>query len=96
MPSDKPYRVARPGRSPARRPPQRSGEPRLGARGLYPSTGGAGTAPDQAALLWMLNLSDGAHSLFDVAARSGLPFADVAHAADALVGAGLLEELSHD
>jgi aminopeptidase-like protein len=69
------------------------GEPRLGARGLYPSTGGAGTGPDQAALLWVLNLSDGAHSLFDVAARSGLPFAALAHAADALVGVGLLEEL---
>jgi aminopeptidase-like protein len=69
------------------------GEPRLGARGLYPSTGGAATGPDQAALLWVLNLSDGAHSLFDVAARSGLPFAALAHAADSLVGAGLLEEL---
>ena len=63
------------------------------ARGLYPSTGGAGTGPDQAALLWVLNLSDGAHSLFDVAARSGLPFAALAHAAHSLVGAGLLEEL---
>ena len=69
------------------------GEPRLGARGLYPSTGGAGTGPDQAALLWVLNLSDGAHSLLDVVERSGLPFADVARAAEALVGAGLLEEL---
>jgi aminopeptidase-like protein len=45
------------------------------------------------ALLWVLNLSDGAHSLFEVAARSGLPFAAVAHAAEALVGVGLLEEL---
>ena len=69
------------------------GEPRLGARGLYPSTGGGGTGPDQAALLWVLNLSDGANSLFDVAARSGLPFAALARAADALVEVGLLEEL---
>jgi len=69
------------------------GEPRLGARGLYPATGGAGTAPEQAALLWVLNLSDGRHSLLDIATRSGLPFAAVAHAAQALVGVDLLEEL---
>jgi aminopeptidase-like protein len=41
----------------------------------------------------VLNLSDGAHSLFDVATRSGLSFSAVARAADALVGVGLLEEL---
>ena len=69
------------------------GEPRLGARGLYPATGGASTAPEQAALLWVLNQSDGAHSLLDIATRSGLPFESVARAAGALVDVDLLEEL---
>ena len=36
------------------------------------------------ALLWVLNLSDGRHSLLDVAERAGLPFAAVRAAADAL------------
>ena len=36
------------------------------------------------AMLWVLNLSDGEHSLLDVAERSGLPFDTVAAAADAL------------
>ena len=44
------------------------------------------------AMLWVLNLSDGGHSLLDVAGRSGLPFAVVADAADALCAAGLLTE----
>ena len=60
------------------------GEPQLGRRGLY--AGGA----EGAAVLWTLNLSDGDHTLLDVAWRSGLPFAAVRAAADRLVGAGLL------
>ena len=43
------------------------------------------------AMLWVLNLSDGEHSLLDVAERSGLPFDTVAAAADALHGAGLIK-----
>jgi aminopeptidase-like protein len=61
------------------------GEPQLGRRGLY---GGAGS--DRMALLWVLNLSDGAHSLFDIAQRADLPFAAIAAAAAALAQAGLL------
>ncbi len=38
------------------------------------------------ALLWVLNLSDGRHSLLDIADRAGMPFALVRHAADALRG----------
>lgn len=69
-------------------------EPQLGRRGLYRSIGGddAGRARELA-LLWVLNLADGRHSLLDVAERSGLPFAVVHEAADALLAAGLLEEL---
>jgi len=65
-------------------------EPRLGKRGLYRPTGG--TEPDafEHALLWVLNQSDGSHSLLDIAERSHLSFDAVAGAADALLEAGLL------
>jgi aminopeptidase-like protein len=46
----------------------------------------------EAALLWVLNLSDGRHTLLDIADRSGLPFAAVRAAATALVEADLLRE----
>lgn len=71
------------------------GEPQLGRRGLYGSVG-AGAPDDEElfnrAVLWTLNLSDGEHSLLDVAERAQLPFATVARAARALVAADLLEE----
>jgi aminopeptidase-like protein len=68
------------------------GEPRLGKRGLYRKTAGqGGAAPDEIALLWVLNQSDGGASLLDIAVRSGLPFAKIRAAADALIGVGLLE-----
>jgi aminopeptidase-like protein len=67
------------------------GEPQLGRRGLYRSTGGAVASPDdERALLWVLNLSDGDASLLDVAARSGLPYGVIARAAERLERAGLL------
>ena len=59
------------------------GEPQLGRRGLY-------SRHDQEALLWVLNLSDGNHSLFDIAERSGQPFEAIVSAADALADADLL------
>jgi len=68
------------------------GEPQLGRRGLYGSTGGhRDPGYDQMALLWVLNLADGRHSLLDMAERSGLPFAALRKAADALLKAELLE-----
>jgi len=69
------------------------GEPQLGRRGLYRAIGA--TMNRQAiemGLLWVLNLADGSHSLLDMAERSGLPFASLAQAADALAGVGLLVE----
>jgi aminopeptidase-like protein len=45
------------------------------------------------ALLWALNLADGHHSLLDMAERSGVPFAKIRAAADALVTAALLEPI---
>jgi aminopeptidase-like protein len=67
------------------------GEPQLGKRGLYGSVGGEShTAASQIAMLWVLNLSDGSHSLLDIAERSKLPLSDVRQAARMLEGAELL------
>jgi aminopeptidase-like protein len=69
------------------------GEPQLGRRGLYSPIGNQQVRQagyDQMSLLWVLNLSDGAHSLFDIAERSGQRFEALAAAAAALAEAGLL------
>jgi aminopeptidase-like protein len=59
---------------------------------LYDALGGrSDTKQAQMAMLWVLNLSDGEHSLLDVAERSGLPFDTVAGAAGALREAGLIK-----
>jgi aminopeptidase-like protein len=42
-------------------------------------------------LLWVLNLSDGQHSLLDIAERAGLAFEAVRDAATTLSEAGLLK-----
>ncbi len=69
-------------------------EPQLGKRDLYRQIGGGLEGRDrEIALLWVLNLSDGQHSLLDVADRAGMPFETIRLAADALLGAGLLEEV---
>jgi aminopeptidase-like protein len=67
------------------------GEPQLGRRGLYRALGGqTSVADEQMALLWVLNLSDGCHSLLDIAERAGLPFGLIRSAADALLATDLL------
>jgi aminopeptidase-like protein len=69
-------------------------EPQLGKRGLYGSIGGAADARlHQLALLWVLNLSDGDHTLLDIAEKSGLQFTLVWNAADALMKRNLLKEI---
>jgi aminopeptidase-like protein len=60
------------------------GEPQLGKRGLYRAMGGTSIPDLQFAMLWVLNLSDGQHSLLDVAERSGLRFESIRVAADLL------------
>jgi aminopeptidase-like protein len=67
-------------------------EPQLGKRGLYKLYGGMQTTEDdRMALLWVLNLSDGQHSLLDIADRSGLDFQIIAKAASALAQQQLLQ-----
>ena len=65
-------------------------EPQLGKRNLYRSTGGDAIGVEISARLWVLNLSDGEHSLLDIAERSGLPFSAISDAAEALSEGGLL------
>jgi aminopeptidase-like protein len=65
-------------------------EPQLGRRGLYQSIGSNAIDTDISARLWVLNLSDGEHSLLDVAERSGLPFSTVCDAAEVLCQKQLL------
>jgi aminopeptidase-like protein len=68
-------------------------EPQLGKRSLYRGTGGESIDVEINARLWVLNLSDGEHSLLDIAERSGLPFAAIHDAAELLSEHGLLAEI---
>jgi aminopeptidase-like protein len=66
-------------------------EPQLGKRGLYRLMGGdLETGFDQMSMLWVLNLSDGGHSLLDIAERAGYEFNMIKNAAKALRENGLL------
>lgn len=68
-------------------------EPQLGKRGLYSLRGGNNDAKAfQMALLWVLNLSDGEHSLFDIAIRSNTHFKTILEAAAELEKSGLLSK----
>jgi aminopeptidase-like protein len=67
------------------------GEPQLGKRGLY--RGVAGGSSTEAALLWVLNFSDGEGTLLDLADRSGLAYPAVREAAETLRAHGLLAEV---
>ncbi len=53
--------------------------------------GRVSSSTDELALLWVLNLSDGRHTLLEIANRSGLRFREIRAAADALIEAELLE-----
>lgn len=68
-------------------------EPQLGKRGLYGSIGGqTDRRINELAMLWVLNLSDGSHSLLDISERSDLEFGLVKNAADKLLQQSLLKE----
>ncbi len=58
-------------------------EPKLGDYGLYSTIGGRSAGEYQLALLWILNMSDGATSLLDIAERSSLPWGTLKEAASA-------------
>ena len=66
------------------------GEPQLGKRGIYPTTGGRSASDAVMAMLWTLGYSDGSTSLLDIARVADLSFTDIRAAATTLAGAGLL------
>ena len=69
-------------------------EPQLGRRGLYRAVAGQQEKQCQElVILWVLNLSDGRHSLLDIAERAAVPFHEVRLAAEALQTCGLLQEV---
>jgi aminopeptidase-like protein len=64
-------------------------EPQLGRRGIYRALSERqGDGSRELALLWVLNQSDGRHSLLDIAERSKLPFETIHDAARLLLDAG--------
>lgn len=68
-------------------------EPQLGKRGLYNKIGGTNESKiTQIAALWILNYSDGSHSLLDIVMKSKIPFGIVRNAADALLKCNLLRK----
>jgi aminopeptidase-like protein len=68
-------------------------EPQLGRRGLYRSIAGQqDKQSNELALLWVLNASDGHHTLLEIAERANLPFRTIQAAAEALLEVGLLKE----
>lgn len=70
------------------------GEPQLGRRGLYAAIGGDKESYAKSmAMLWVLNLSDGGHSLEDIAERAGVELRVIEATARLLEEAGLLKRL---
>jgi aminopeptidase-like protein len=66
-------------------------EPQLGKRDLYGAIGGdLNATAEKMAMLWILNLSDGAHSLLDIAEQANLPFKVICSIAKLLYKHGLL------
>jgi aminopeptidase-like protein len=69
-------------------------EPQLGKRGLYDKLGGQDNSKAlQLAMLWVLNLSDGKHTIMDISDRASLEFDLIKDAADALAEHELLKEI---
>jgi aminopeptidase-like protein len=69
------------------------GEPQLGRRGLYPKVSAGidtGGDIDPRPMLWVLNLADGAHTLLEMAERSGFAYTRLRAAALRLEEHGLL------
>ena len=69
------------------------GEPQLGRRGIYRAIGGQNAEMSELAMLWVLNLSDGNHSLLQISEKSDLPFPVILNAARILCEHELLKEM---
>lgn len=68
-------------------------EPQLGKRGLYSKISVYNQGGQrELAMFWVLNMSDGTHSILDIAIRSNIQYKDVKAVADELFKCGLLKE----
>ena len=61
-------------------------EPQLGKRGLYPTISKVTDA-----MMWILNYSDGKHTLFDILKKAQLPIGSFLEAKDVLIKNGILK-----
>lgn len=69
-------------------------EPQLGKRGIYTKIGAkTDSQAKQLAMLWVLNMSDGQHSLLDISNKSEIEFGTINEAANLLLENGLLEKI---
>jgi aminopeptidase-like protein len=69
-------------------------EPQLGKRGIYRKIGAqSDSEAKQLAMLWVLNLSDGHHSLLDISEKSQIEFGILNESANLLLKNGLLYEV---
>lgn len=70
------------------------GEPQLGKRGLYDSVGGQNDSKAlQLAFLWILNYSDGVHSVTDISILSGIEIRTLRKASALLLEKELIKEI---
>mgnify|MGYP001341304681 FL=1 len=74
-------------------------EPQLGKRGVYENIGGVkeqDSLKQKKAIQWILNLSDGKHSLHDIEKKSGLDYDLLCMVADLLKDKKLLSEIDNE
>lgn len=69
------------------------GEPFLGKRGLYSTLGTTSKSDIQQALMWILNFSDGKHTLSDISDRSGISVGKLSSVIKQAKLAGLIDEV---
>lgn len=68
-------------------------EPQLGKRGLYPTLGSQkGTEDFVAAMMWILNLTDGNNDLISISEKSKIPISQLLPVIDRLIENGILEK----
>ena len=68
-------------------------EPKLDKIGVYRKLGGSELTTDIKAILWILNYSDGRHSLHDISLRSGINFKQIKQIAELLHKKKLLKRI---
>ena len=67
----------------------------LGKRGLYPTLSAVGNKSDELkAMMWLLNYSDGKHTLFDIIQKSNIDLESFLAARDRLLEHHIIERKS--